>query len=40
MGEAVSAGIRMNAGHLVLGYMPPFQAIMFPVGLPSLSSRS
>ncbi|CAK0783481.1 hypothetical protein CVIRNUC_006680 [Coccomyxa viridis] len=26
----VGLGIRMNAGHLVLGYMPPFQAIMFP----------
>ena len=36
--EAVCAGIRMNAGHLVLGYMPPFQAIMFPVGPPPLSS--
>ena len=27
------AGIRMNAGHLILGYMPPFQAILFPVHL-------
>ncbi|CAL5220605.1 g2646 [Coccomyxa viridis] len=26
----VGLGIRMNAGHLILGYMPPFQAILFP----------
>ena len=25
----------MNAGHLILGYMPPFQAILFPVCLRS-----
>ena len=36
--EACCAGIRMNAGHLVLGYMPPFQAMLFPVVLQSLKT--
>ena len=30
-GLAARTGIRMNAGHLVLAYMPPFQQAAFPV---------
>ena len=25
------AGIRMNAGHLVLAYMPPYFGLLYPV---------
>ena len=29
-----AAGIRMNAGHLVLAYMPPYFDRLYPVRLP------
>ena len=31
LAACAAAGIRSNAGHLVLAYMPPFQQAVFPV---------
>ena len=34
-GGHAAAGIRSNAGHLILAYMPPYQQFLYPVGVPS-----